>query len=373
MTFLPRPTRRRYRSRFTSRVLRVALAAATVTVAVPAAVTASPPAEGFTLRVGFIGTQPEWGSVEGYAFDEGLLLEHLAPAGVSDIESFQFGNGPDLNQAVAGGSLDLGVYGDTPAINARAAGLPTRVINQGRINLSATLFTPVDGAASLAELEGGTIGVPQGSYMHRFVLGLLETEGLADSIEVVNLLIPDAAAALDRGDIGAFAAPWSAVPILDDKGFPQLLSTFPDYPELAGSSVTVVTESLLEDHPGVAEAWNEARTAAIEHILADIEPYYDAQQPILNVDRAVVPDLEEGLANFPPEPFTAAGVALLEGTKQFLVDIDAAQSDFELSEWAYPEGVLDLVAPAADSSDVVDDTAGSTVPATTPPTTPGDN
>lgn len=341
MTFLSRPRRRR------SRLLPVAIAATTAAVAVPASAAASPPAEGFTLRVGFIGTQPEWGSVEGYAFDEGILLDQLAPTGVTDIEAFQFGNGPDLNQALAGGSLDLGVYGDTPAINARAAGLPTRLINQSRINLSATLFTPVGGATSLAELEGSTIGVPQGSYMHRFVLGLLETEGLADSIEVVNLLIPDAAGALERGDIGAFAAPWSAVPILDGRGFPQLLSTFPDHPELAGSSVTVVTESLLEDHPGVAEAWNMARTAAIDYILADLEPYYDAQQPILNVDRAVVPELEEGLANFPPEPFTTEGLALLEGTKQFLVDIDAAQSDFDLSEWVYPEGTLDDVAPAA--------------------------
>lgn len=348
-----RPTRRA--------VLQAALAVA-VAAGVPLGVSGASPAvaaDGFTLRVGFIGTQPEWGSVEGYAFDDGLLLEHLAAAGVTDIESFQFGNGPDLNQALAGGSLDLGIYGDTPAINGRAAGLPTRVINQGRINLSATLYTPVDGATSLAELEGSTIGVPQGSYMHRFVLGLLETEGLTDSIEVVNLLIPDAAGALEGGDIGAFAAPWSAVPILDGRGFPQLLSTFPDYPELAGSSVTVVTESLLEDHPGVAEAWNEARTAAITAIVADIEPYYDAQQPILNVDRAVVPDLEEGLANFPTEPFTAEGVALLTGTKQFLVDIDAAQSDFELTDWVYPDGALDAVGPsAASAADTTADTTG---------------
>jgi ABC-type nitrate/sulfonate/bicarbonate transport system substrate-binding protein len=36
----------------------------------------------------------------------------------------RFANGPDLNEALSGGSLDVGIYGDTPALVGRAAGLP---------------------------------------------------------------------------------------------------------------------------------------------------------------------------------------------------------------------------------------------------------
>ncbi len=288
-----------------------------------------------TLRVGYISTKPTWGGPEGYYHAEGKLLEALAPLGVTEIEAFQFGNGPDLNNALAGGSLDIGLYGDTPAINFRASGQETRVINQNRVGLEANIFTPKDGAESLEDLEGGTIGVPQGSYMHRFVLGLLEEEGLADSIDVTNLLIPDAVAALQGGDIDAFVAPWSFVPVLEAQGFPELLSTFPDHPDLAGSSVTVVTEDLLSQNPDIVQAWNDARADALELITGDPEPYYDFQQPILDVDRALVPELEGELEDYPADPFTDEGLALLEGTKQFLVDTGAAQSDFDIAEWQY--------------------------------------
>jgi sulfonate transport system substrate-binding protein len=291
-----------------------------------------------TLRVGFIGTKPDWGGPEGFFHAEGKLLEALEPYGVTEIESFQFGNGPDLNNALAGGSLDIGIYGDTPAINFRASGQETRVINQARVGLEANLFTPEGGAESLEDLDGGTIGVPQGSYMHRFVLGLLEEEGLADSVTVTNLLIPDAVAALQSGDVDAFAAPWSFVPVLEAQGLPELLSTFPDHPDLAGSSVTVVTEELLAADPDLVEGWNEARTAALELIAEDPEPYYDFQQPILDVPRELVPELEERLEGYPTEPFTDEGLELLEGTKQFLVDTGAAQSDFAIDEWQYIPG-----------------------------------
>ena len=296
---------------------------------------AAPNTDPFTLRVGFIGTKPEWGGPEGYANSQGQLVEALKPLGVTEIESFQFGNGPDLNNALAGGDLDVGLYGDTPAINGRAAGQETRAINQARVDLEAFLFTPKDGATSLGDLKGGTIGVPQGSYMHRFVLGLLEEEGLADSVTVTNLLIPDAAAALEGGDIDAFAAPWTQVPLLEAAGYPVLTQTFPDYPDLAGSSVTVFTESLLDERPGLAEAWNDARADSLEAIAADPEPYYDFQQPILGVDREFVPELENELENYPAEPFTDHGLDLLEGTKSFLVDIGAAKSDFEIADWQY--------------------------------------
>lgn len=288
-----------------------------------------------TLRVGFIGTKPDWGGPEGYYHAEGELLAALGPYGVTEIETFQFGNGPDLNNALAGGSLDIGLYGDTPAITFRATGQETRVINQGRVGLEAHLFTPEGGATSLEDLEGGTIGVPQGSYMHRFVLGLLEEEGLEDSVTVTNLLIPDAVAALQGGDVDAFAAPWSFVPVLEAQGLPELLSTFPDHPDLAGSSVTVVTQDLIDRDPELVVGWNEARFAALELITEDPEPYYDFQQPILDVPRDAVPGLESELEDYPTEPFTDEGLELLEGTKQFLVDTGAAQSDFAIDEWQY--------------------------------------
>ena len=81
------------------------------------------------LRVGFIGTgehQPI--GAEGWAYKRGLLGPVLQKQGFSDVSFIRFANGPDLNEALSGGSLDLGIYGDTPALVGRAAGLPTRLL-----------------------------------------------------------------------------------------------------------------------------------------------------------------------------------------------------------------------------------------------------
>src|SRR4051812_35581483 len=69
------------------------------------------------LRVGFIGTgehQPV--GAEGWSYQRGLLAPALHKLGFADVSFIRFGNGPDLNEALSGGSLDLGIYGDTPAL-----------------------------------------------------------------------------------------------------------------------------------------------------------------------------------------------------------------------------------------------------------------
>ena len=306
-------------------------------VTTAAATTTATDVEPFTLRVGYISTgQSAWGGPEGYANETGLLLDRLAPLGVTKIETFGFANGPEVSQAIAGGSLDIAGYGDTPALNGRASGLPTRAIGQSRVDLSATLYTPKDGVTTVEELDGKTIGVAQGSFMHRFVLGFLEAEGLADSVTVTNIPVAEYVPALTAGDVAAVVVPWSLAPLYDTQGFRPLVSTFPDYPDLAGSSVTVITEDALKEHPGLPEAWNVARAEVLKLIAEDAEAYYDFQQPILKVDRAVVPTVEDDLENYSAEPFSPAGLALLEGTKAFLVEIGAAKSDFPLSEWIVP-------------------------------------
>lgn len=66
----------------------------------------------------------------GYLHAKGALAPLLAEAGVGDITVFSFPNGPDLNQALVAGELDLATYGVTPALVARGAGRPTRLIAQ---------------------------------------------------------------------------------------------------------------------------------------------------------------------------------------------------------------------------------------------------
>ncbi|MGV9330451.1 hypothetical protein [Nocardia sp. NPDC003726] len=75
-----------------------------------------------TLRIGTIGTGNVLTGPVGFAHQRGAVLPALKPLGVDAVEVYSFPNGPDLNQALVGGRLDVATYGDTPALVGAAAG-----------------------------------------------------------------------------------------------------------------------------------------------------------------------------------------------------------------------------------------------------------
>src|ERR1041384_7147026 len=141
------------------------------------------------LRFGFIGTgevQPV--GAEGFAFKLGDLAAQLQQLGFQKPQFVRFPNGPDLNEALSGGSIDLGIYGDTPALVGRAAGLPTRLVNQTVVGMDAWLLAPAGGVRSIDQLNGKVVATSKGSYMHRYLAGLLEEKGLNGKVTLVHLL-----------------------------------------------------------------------------------------------------------------------------------------------------------------------------------------
>ena len=120
----------------------------------------------YTVNLGYIGNSGKLTGPEGYAYATGQLQKWLAADGIT-IKTTQFANGPLLTAAVTGGSIDLGVVGDTPALIAKSKGLPVDVINQGEVNLPAWIVTKKGGPTTIAGLKGKTVAVPFGSYMYR--------------------------------------------------------------------------------------------------------------------------------------------------------------------------------------------------------------
>jgi len=290
------------------------------------------------LRFGFIGTgEVRPVGAEGFGFEQGTLTAELAQLGFRKPAFVRFANGPDLNEALSGGSIDIGIYGDTPALVGRAAGLPTRLVNQTVTGMDAWLLTPAHGVDSLEQLAGKVVATSKGSYMHRYLAGLLAEKGLSSKVTLVHLLPADAQAALDRGDIAAYAAPVQSAPLLVKNGA-KVLDRASQHPGLSGSSVTVVTESFLEKHPDFPERWNQLRTRAVAEVVSQPERYYAFHAETVRLPLEVV---KQGfaLSLFRPEPVASSGRELLEGTKRFLVSQGLAQRDFSLDSWA-AQGVL---------------------------------
>ncbi len=287
----------------------------------------------FTLRVGYISANAKVGGPEGWAARDGSLLAALRPVGVDAITWAPFPNGPELAAAMRGGSLDLGVFGDTPAIVAKAAGLDARLINQSRINLDTWVFTPkTGGPRTLADLAGKTVATQTGSYMYRFLLGALSQQGLIGKVRVTNIYTPNAAAALLRGDIAAYAAPAQVAPQLAAKGLPVIDKASTDHHDLYGTSVTLAAGRAVAAHPALVAAWNNARAAAIKDIGARLDDYYTFEAGVLNVPKQSLPAIEP-LAAYPAEPFTPAGLALLSATATFLHEQKLATSRVDVAAW----------------------------------------
>ena len=292
--------------------------------------------QGGLLRVGFIGNTATPSGPEGWEIQRGRFLPTLRPVGVTHAQFFAFPNGPDLNEAMAAGALDVGMLGDTPAIVAHAAGLPARAINQTQVGMNAWLIVRADGPKTVAELQGKTVATQKGSYMARYLLGLLAQNGLTDRVRFVHLASSAAEPALHRGDIAAYAAPAGTGPLLLSHGF-RAIDQAAQHPGLTGSGVTVVSEKYLAAHPNFPSLWNKARADAIADVRARPEPFYQFQAQAANLPEPIV-KASYPVSLYSAQPFTPKGLALLDGTKAFLLGQHLAKSDFTLASWTVPVG-----------------------------------
>jgi sulfonate transport system substrate-binding protein len=202
------------------------------------------------------------------------------------------------------------------------------------VGMDAWLLAPAGGVTALEKLEGKLVATSKGSYMHRYLAGLLEQKGLSGKVTLVHLLPADAQAALERGDVAAYASPSSTAPLLVSKGA-KVIDRASEHPGLLGSSVTVVTEAFLEQHPQFPQRWNQLRARAVEDLRREPERYYSFHAETVRLPLEVV---KQGfpLALWHSEPLSPDGLRLLEGTKRFLVAQGLAQRDFELAAWTAP-------------------------------------
>lgn len=290
---------------------------------------------GQVLRLGYIGPGKKPAAATGWALRQGHLLRELAPLGFKEVTTRNFPNGPDLNEAFLSGALDVGIYGDTPAVVARSRGLEGQLIGFDAVGMNVWLLTPRDGVRSVKALEGQSIGVARGSYMHRYVLGLLKENGLQKSVKVIHMFPRDGEAALDQGSIAAFAAQVDVGPLLASRGYP-VIDEAEKHPTLRGTSVIVASSKLLAAAPGLPAAWTRARRAALQEIRRNSADYYAFHSEVSGFPLEIV-KISHPLSHFPEAAYPPEGLALLDEVKKFLLAENLVSRDFALAQWRAQE------------------------------------
>jgi ABC-type nitrate/sulfonate/bicarbonate transport system substrate-binding protein len=290
----------------------------------------------FTLRVGILSSTPVPVGPEGLAYHNGTLLKGLKNQGVTGIAFTAFPNGPNLMAAIEGGSIDIGILGDTPAVTAAAKGIKVRLVNQSFVGLDTYLYTPKNGVTSIAQLKGETVATQVGSYMYRYLVSVLDEDGLSSSVKIANIYTTAAAAALSSGGIAAYAAPVGQLTaVLSQARFPIIDKASVDHRGLLGTLVTVIGASALAAHPGLPHAWNQVRAQAVATMKSNQSGYFSWASV---AGQTPVPALEAAypLAGYPSAPFTDSGLTLLQGVDTFLLSNKLITASVGIKSWEVP-------------------------------------
>jgi len=300
-----------------------------------AAIQASKQQTGQTLRIGYPGNgnHGQLRGPEGWALKQGILLPYIKPFGFTAVQLVNLPNGPDINEALAAKGLDLGIYGDAPAVLGKGVGIPVRCINISSIDGNSYLYTTLQGPKTVQDLRGKSVGTQKGSVMGRFLLQDLAQNGLTGQVTIVHLSQDLAEAALRRGDIDAYAGGYG--PLEETRGF-RVIDQAKNHPGFESTGLTIVRQDFLDAHPGFATAWNKARVAGVESIKANLPAYNSQQAAIAQLPLDVYKKLYP-TTNFVTETFPARGVVELNGTKEFLKSQHLLKNDFSIDDWLYHE------------------------------------
>ena len=136
----------------------------------------------------------------------GTLDRALAQRGVS-VRWIEFPAGPQMLEALAVGSIDLGEVGETPPVFSQAAGAELRyVANRPPSPREEALLVPQNSPLrTVADLAGKRVVLNKGSNVHYLLLRLLETAGLSyRDVKTVFLPPADARSAFERGAVDAW-------------------------------------------------------------------------------------------------------------------------------------------------------------------------
>ena len=189
----------------------------------------------------------------------------------------EFPGGPQILEALAVGSIDIGATGDTPPVYAQAGNKPLHYFayETAKPLASAILVPSNSKITQLRQLKGKRIGVHRGSSSHYLLVQAVRKAGLQwTDVQPIWLSPADARAAFQKGAIDAWAIwdPYYAAAQLEDKA--KVLTTgkglSPNY------TFYLASNNLVKSHPqalkgiikqvNVADKWvqnNKAATASL--------------------------------------------------------------------------------------------------------------
>lgn len=289
------------------------------------------------VNIGFVDTSGSailLGS-EGIARDKGYFDEEFEKIGLKVNLVPMTGAGPAINEALASGSLDIGILGDVPAVNGKANGIDTTVIAFNGLNNTVVLLAnPESNISEIKDLKGKKIATQKGAFMHRLLQYILESEELSiDDIEFINMPAQDALAALESGSVDVAVTQPSDVTykLAQENGYDEILFSR-DYDGWASGGMTEIRTDLLKSNPDVAIAFLKAIIRANEFIENNPNAL-DEQWVNAGYLKESYEYSYPNKDNYSTIEATTGVVENAKNTLKFLQENDLTDGDFDIDKW----------------------------------------
>ena len=191
----------------------------------------------------------------------------------------EFPGGPQILEALAVGSIDIGATGDTPPVYAQAGNKPLHYFayETAKPLASAILVPSNSKITQLSQLKGKRVGVHRGSSSHYLLVQAVRKADLKwTDIQPIWLSPADARAAFQKGAINAWAIwdPYYAAAQIEDKA--KVLASgkglSPNY------TFYLASDNLVKAHPkalkgiiqqiNLADKWVQSNKAATATLFA---------------------------------------------------------------------------------------------------------
>lgn len=231
-----------------------------------------------------------------------------------------FTNGPEANEALTAGQLDViwGI-GDQPILTGIQNGVDLTILAKAS-SQDETIAIVADSGSdlnSVSDLKGKRVAVAVGTITHKSLMGVLEDNGIGtDEVQLVNFTTPgDVVSAITRGDVDAYVG---YVFDINDSINDGTLKSIGDCTGNPASTYIVASSSFVEENPEVTEKLLQASKEGAEYIDEHPEEAYEY---ISNGTGWSVEDLEELYPLLHTKVcFTDDDLADLKDTEQFLID-----------------------------------------------------
>lgn len=287
--------------------------------------------------------------VKGIARDKGYFDEEFKKIGVKLNLIPMTGAGPAINEALAGGSLDIGELGDVPAVLGKANGVDTILISTGGLLSGASLIAGKGTSyKSLRDLKGKTIATQRGAFMHRTLATLLADEGLTfDDIQFVNVNAQTAAEMLVTGNVDAAVVGGVTLTRLYEQGYNIVIDYRQNRGGVSGGG-TIARRKFVEQNPEVIKAYLTAIARATNYAKKNTNELKRLWESVGESGESYE-YLYPKHNNYPDIVARPETIQNFKDTLNFLLDYDLITKDrkFSVDDWYDPTYAEYAVAEAA--------------------------